>query len=323
MEKPDKENLPAQPGIIFMGTPDFAVPSLKTLIEYGHNILAVVTQPDKPKGRGRKVTSTPVKQLALDYGLDVLQPQRASEKEFCETIRKKSPDVLIVVAFGQILKNELLEIPKFGAINIHASLLPKYRGAAPVHWAVMNDEHITGLTSMKINEALDAGPILLQEEVAVFPGESAGSLYNRLAVLSGGFLIKTLVAMSENKIRERLQDHTAATYASKIDRSMALIRWDQPAHKIAALIRALDPWPGAFTAFRGKEIKFFSPVISGKDQADLQPGRVCAIRNEGIEIETGEGALLVKELQLSGKKRLPAKDLLLGFALHEGDVFGI
>jgi len=323
MKKENKKAFPSCPRIIFMGTPDFAVPSLKSLVEHGHNVLSVITQPDKPKGRGRKMTPSPVKQRAIDYGIDVLQPEKASGREFCELIRGKEPDVIIVVAFGQILKNEFLDIPEFGAINIHASLLPNYRGAAPVHWAVMNSEEKTGLTAMKIDENLDSGPILLQEEVPIFSGETAGALYERLAALSGEFLIKTLKGMAEGNISEKAQDHAKATYAPKIGRKMALINWDQPANKISALIRALDPWPGAFTTFQGKEIKLFLSSVMDENKPDLTPGRVFGKLDEGIAVETAKGIVLVKELQMPGKKRLAAKDLLLGFQIDEGAVFGI
>jgi len=322
MENSHKGGFPDQPKIIFMGTPDFAVPSLKSLVKDGHKVLSVVTQPDRPKGRGRKLFPSPVKQVAQEYGIKILQPEKASDEQFCDTIRSLEPDLLIVVAFGQILKNNLLMIPSWGALNIHASLLPKYRGAAPIHWAILNNETKTGLTAMRMDEGLDTGPVLLQEEVVIHEHETAGSLHDRLAGMSGDFIIKTLKGLAENRLKEMHQDPNEATYATKIDRGMSLIKWDRPANAISGLIRALDPWPGAFTTLEGKEIKLFSSRVTGKEARDELPGRVAGQSEGVLLVETGKGLIEIMELQIPGKKRLPAGDFLRGFTLERGTMLG-
>jgi methionyl-tRNA formyltransferase len=316
------EEFPRWPGIIFMGTPDFAVPSLKALVEYGHNVLAVVTQPDRPKGRGRKVVASPVKRVATEYHLEVLQPERASGRQFCEVVRDKGPDLLIVVAFGQILKDDLLRIPRRGPINVHASLLPKYRGAAPIQWAILKNESKTGLTAMRMDVGLDTGPIVLQEEVAIGKDETAGQLHDRLSGLSGDFLLRTIKGLEEGRLQEKPQDHGMATYAPKIERAMSWVNWDQPAQTVSALIRALDPWPGALTTLGGRELKLFSSRVVDEVQKDTVPGRAIRKMESGLEVETGRGVIEVREFQLPGKKRLVSSDFLRGVPLEEGTIFG-
>ena len=322
MKGQNLENFPERPGIIFMGTPDFSVPALKALLSHGHNVLAVVTQPDRPKGRGRRLIPPPVKRVAVEFGLEVLQPEKASDQRFCEVINGKGPDVLIVVAFGQILKDNLLGIPGWGAVNIHASLLPRYRGAAPIQRAILNDETVTGLTSMRLDEGMDTGPILLQEEIPINRDETAGQLHDRLAEHSGPFLLKTLHEMAENRLTERKQDNAGATYAPKLDRSMSEVRWDQPARAVSAQIRALDPWPGAYTLVGGKTIRLFSSGVENVDRTDVQPGRVVGHSEDALHVETGEGIVLIRELQTPGKSRLGAGDFLRGFSLDRGTLLG-
>jgi methionyl-tRNA formyltransferase len=322
MQDIKRGDFPARPRIIFMGTPDFAVPALTALLREGHNVLCVVTQPDRPKGRGRKLIPSPVKQVATEHGVEVLQPERASDEEFCKRIRNKDPDLLIVVAFGQILKKNLLSIPRWGAVNIHASLLPKYRGAAPIQWAILNNEKMTGLTAMQMDEGLDTGPILLQEELAIVEDETAGELHDRLAHLSGNFVLETLKGLAEKHLEETPQDPDTGTYAGKIDRKMSLIDWDRSAEAVSGLIRALDPWPGAFTTLEGKEIKVFSSRVRNEETGDAVPGRVAGHLEGALLVETGRGILEIGELQLAGKKRLPASDFLRGFALEKGVILG-
>ena len=322
MENSHRQDFPDRPGIIFMGTPDFAVPSPKALIQDGHRVLSVVTQPDRPKGRGRKLILSPVKRVAQEYGVTIMQPEKASDRRFCDTIRDMDPDLIIVVAFGQILKKDLLVIPRHGVINIHASLLPKYRGAAPIHWAILNNETKTGLTAMFMDEGLDTGPVLLKEEVAIMEHETAGSLHDRLADLSGNFILKTLRGLSENRLRETSQDPDEASYATKIDRGMSSIKWDRPASVLSCLIRALDPWPGAFTTLNGKEIKLFSARVTDDKARNETPGRVAGQSENALFVETGKGVLEIGELQIPGKKRLPAGDFLRGFALEPGTLLG-
>ena len=317
-----RENLPSLPKIIFMGTPEFAVPSIRALVEHGHNIPAVVTQPDRPKGRGRQLAPSPVKRVATDYNLEVLQPKKASDNKFCDLIRDKDPDILIIVAFGQILRKGLLETPRWGALNIHASILPKFRGAAPIQWAILNNEDKTGLTAMRMEEGLDTGPILFQEELTISPEETAGQLHDRLARMSGKFLLKALDGIARNRLKERPQDHDRATYAPKIDRGMSFVKWDEQAHAISAHIRAFDPWPGALTSVEGKEIKLFSPQIAEEDHRVLVPGRVAGYAEGSLHVETGKGIIKIGELQMPGKKRLPATDFLRGFPLDKGTILG-
>lgn len=305
-----------------MGTPLFAVPALRALVEAGHHILGAVTQPDRPKGRGRRLMPSPVKEVACEYGIEVLQPEKASAPAFCEIIRGKNPDLIIVVAFGQILKRSLLDIPGWGAINIHASLLPKYRGAAPIHWAILNDENETGLTAIRMDEGMDTGPILMQEAIPIMENETAGHLHDRLARLSGDFLLRTLEGLIESRLREVPQDHRKASYTGKIDRSMSVIQWDQPAKAISAFMRALDPWPGAMSEFRGRNIKFFSPKVLDERAGPTHPGRIRGCGEEGLMVETGEGLLVVRELQAPGRKRLGAAEFLRGFPMDPGALLG-
>ena len=322
MQPKQIQSFPCRPGIVFLGTPDFSLPCLKALVDDGHEVLAVVTQPDRPKGRGRKVVASPVKRAAEKYGLRILQPEKASDESFCQLIRSLSPDLLVVVAFGQILKKPLLESSRWGAVNIHASLLPRYRGAAPIHWAIFNDEAVTGLTAMVMDEGLDTGPILLQREVTVGREETAGELHDRLSVLAGDLLLKTLKGLAENRLREEPQDHARATYAPKIDRRMSLIKWSRSAREISAHIRALDPWPGALTMLAGKEIKLFAARVADENRIDGVPGRVSGHVRGALQVETSKGILEVGELQIPGKKRLTASDFLRGFPINTGTVLG-
>ncbi|MBW2610324.1 MAG: methionyl-tRNA formyltransferase [Deltaproteobacteria bacterium] len=317
-----KDAFPADPGLIFMGTPEFAIPTLKGLVNNGHKVLAVVTQPDRPKGRGRKMTASPVKKFAVEHNIETLQPESVSDDGFCNLIKKKAPDLIIVIAFGQILKKDLLAIPKWGVINIHASLLPKYRGAAPIQRAILNNESKTGLTVMRMDEGLDTGSILYQEEVPIHRDETAGQLHDRLARIAGDLMIRSLSRMAEEPIEERPQDHSRATYAPKIERSISLIDWQQDAEKISALVRALDPRPGAYTIIQGKEIKLFSTGVLDEDHLDVIPGRVVKDSDEGLIVETGKGLIKIREMQYPGKKRLSSNDFLRGFSLPEGTILG-
>ncbi len=317
-----KENLPPRPRIIFLGTPEFAVPSLKALVESGHNVRAVVTQPDRPRGRGRKLAPSPVKRFAMERGLEVLQPEKAREEGFCTLVREGSPDLLVVVAFGQILKKSLLDTPGWGALNIHASLLPKYRGAAPIQWAILNNETRTGLTAMHMDEGMDTGPILFQEEIPIGPEDTFGMLQERLGRFSGEFLLRVLKDLSEGRLREIPQDHAKASYAPKIDRGMAMVKWDKSAEEVSGLIRALDPWPGAFTTYKDKQIKLFLSRVIRENRCDLIPGRIKDFSGGSLRVETGEGLVEIKELQAPGKKRLKAVDFSRGFSLETGSILG-
>jgi methionyl-tRNA formyltransferase len=322
MKGPPKNKLPENPRIVFMGTPDFAVPGLKGLFENGYPIISVITQPDRKKGRGRKVVPSSVKQAALAYGLEVLQPQRVSSPEFCEKIRKRDPDIFVVIAFGQVLKKNFLDIPNWGSLNIHASLLPKYRGAAPIHCAILNHEKKTGLTAMKMDEGLDTGPILLQKEVAILPDETAGQLHDRLAGISTDFLLKTLEGLIKGRLEGYPQDDSEATYASKIDRGMSRVKWNQSAKTISSFIRALDPWPGAVTTAGDKNIKLYSSRVVDEKNTEGVPGRISGISDGALQVETGKGIVHIRELQAPGKRRLPAEEFIRGFSLQKRMVLG-
>jgi len=317
-----REDLPAHPRLVFMGTPEFAVPTLRTLIREGHHIVAVVTQPDRPKGRGRKFVASPVKRLALDHGIEVLQPPKASDDHFCEIIERKEPDLMVVVAFGQILRKRLLDVPRWGVVNVHASLLPKLRGPAPVQWAILNDDSKTGLTIMKMDEGLDTGPIFLQEELPIFKDETAGQLRERLAIGAGDLMVRCLNLMSKGALVERPQETSAASYAPKIEREVALVDWGLSATRVSALIRALDPKPGAHTTFQGRQIKLFSSRVIDESGPDVIPGRITALNRQEVVVEAGAGRIGVRELQIPGKKRLAAGDFLRGFPLPQGTILG-
>ena len=322
MNRNEPYRFPSWPGIIFMGTPHFALPSLEALAAHGHRVRAVVTQPDRPKGRSKKPATSPVKQAAKRLGIEILQPERASDPSFCRVIRAVSPDIIVVIAFGQVLTPEFLNIPRWGGLNIHASLLPKYRGAAPIQRAVINGETETGLTAMRMAKGLDTGPILLQQKTPIGAHETAGELHDRLADLSAPFLLRTLQLLGHNEIHEMPQDDSLATYAAKIDRTTGRISWDHSAESITSLIRGLDPWPGAHTTIEGKTLKLFACRVVNPADAHTVPGRVKGHLDEGLLVETGNGVILVKELQLAGKKRMSATDFLRGYSLPPETLLG-
>lgn len=317
-----KDIFPEKPRIIFMGTPEFAVPTLSSLIKKNKKVSAVVTQPDRPKGRGRKVAISPVKRLALEHNILILQPKRVSESGFCDLIRREDPDLIVVVAFGQILTRDLLMIPKWGVINIHASLLPKYRGAAPIQHSILNNETVTGLTVMRMDEGMDTGPILYQEKVPIKEDESAGQLHDRMSVKSGELIVKFFKIMSKRHIKEAPQDDSLATYAPKIDKKMSMIVWERDAQEVSAHIRALDPIPGAYTILGDSKIKLFSSRVSENRRSDTVPGRVIREDKTSLKIETGKGVVEIREIQYPGKKRLLTGEFLKGFDLPDGTLFG-
>jgi methionyl-tRNA formyltransferase len=316
------EPFPGRPRLIFMGTPDFAVPTLKALLDHDHHVLAVVTQPDRPKGRGKRVTAPPVKELALEHVIEVLQPEKASEDSFCDRIRAMKPDLIVVVAFGQILRKKLLDIPRWGVINIHASLLPSLRGAAPIQWTILNDESKTGLTVMQMDEGMDTGPILFQEEVSVLKDETAGHLHERLAVMAGDLMAKSLERMSGSIANAKPQDHTKATYAPKIGKELCLVNWKEEAARVSARIRGVDPKPGAYTLWEGHEIKVFASTVIDSHRELGLPGQVLGLKEECLVVGAGRGTVGIRELQYPGKNRLPAREFLRGYSLPEGAVLG-
>lgn len=359
--------------VIFMGTPDFAVGTLGALHAAGHNIVLVVTQPDRPKGRGKALAASPVKEAAEKLGIPVYQPERVRRPECVEYLRTFAPDVVVTAAFGQILPQAILDIPVYGCVNVHASLLPKYRGAAPIQWAVINGEQVTGVTTMLMDAGLDTGDILLQEEITLDPKETGGSLFDRLSVVGAGLCVKTLDALAAGTLIPIKQDDTQATKVGLIDKSLGRIDWTMPAKKIECLIRGLNPWPSAFTTLEGKTLKVWSADVleesmadagvqnagaqrgtafraqeseqeesllnEGRNSAILRgesvgdenareipgcgaclPGTVIQVTKDALFVQTGDGVLILREVQLAGKKRMDCGAFLRGCPVKEGTV---
>jgi len=301
--------------ILFFGSPEFAIPSLRALMESPDKedeVIGVVTQPDRPKGRGRKPAPPPVKELALKYGLPVYQPETVKDEAFLEEVERLAPDLLVVAAFGQILPKRLLEIPPLGGINVHPSLLPKYRGAAPIQWTLMRGETVTGVTIMRLSPRMDSGEILFQRAMAIEPEDTFGTLHDKLAIFGAEMLLETLHRMKRGMLNPVSQDESLATYAPKIKKEDCLIEWQKSAQEIANLIRGLDPKPGAYTYLEGKLLKLFRPKVIPFTAKENQPGTILEAKKEGLQITTGNGILLVKEVQLEGKKRLPVAEFIKG-----------
>lgn len=307
--------------IIFMGTPDFSVPTLESLIASRHEVIAVVTQPDKPKGRGKEVQMTPVKETALQHGIPVYQPVRAREASFVEEMRSLAPDVMVVIAFGQILSKELLEVPRLGCVNIHASLLPKYRGAAPIQWAVINGDQETGITTMMMDVGMDTGDMLEKLVVPLDEKETGGSLFDRLSLLGGDLILSTLDKLEDGTLVRIPQNHEEATHVKKIEKSMGDIDWSMDAAAIERLIRGLNPWPSAYTRWNGKMLKIWEAdvVSGGGSQAALSSaGKVLEASGDSLKVQTGNGVLNIRSLQLEGKKRMDTASFLRGYPVETG-----
>lgn len=309
--------------VVFMGTPDFAVGTLEELIKAGHEIIGVVTQPDKPKGRGKTLMPTPVKGVALKHQIPVYQPKKVREKEFTEALRNLSPDVIVVAAFGQIITKEILEIPRFGCINVHASLLPAYRGAAPIQWAVINGEKESGVTIMQMDEGLDTGDMIDKVVVPLAQDETGGSLFDKLSQAGARLCVKVLKDLEEGKaVREKQPEESTTPYASMISKKMGEINWSQSAGSIEQLIRGLDPWPSAYTKLQGKTLKLWKARVVEEKQEKGRPGEVVQVEKEAFFVQTGEGILKIEELQMEGKKRMDTGAFLRGFQLTCGEILG-
>lgn len=305
--------------IVYMGTPDFAVPALECLAESRHEVVAVVTQPDKPKGRSGKMQFPPVKEYALSKGIDVLQPEKVKAPEFYPELAEYAPDVIVVAAFGQILPKSVLELPKYGCLNIHASLLPKYRGAAPIQWAVINGEKETGITIMQMDEGLDTGDILKTCKIALSPEETGGSLFDRLAGLGGPLLLETLEELEAGGIKPVPQNHNAHTYAKMLSRDMGNLDFTKSAEELERLIRGLNPWPSAFTRLDGKILKLWkATVVEGSKEAEA--GELILADKKNLVIQCGDKALSVEELQLEGKKRMDVQSFMRGYQVKNKKV---
>ncbi len=311
--------------IVFMGTPDFAATILEKLIESNHELIGVVTQPDKQKGRGKEVSFPPVKELALKHGLPVYQPLKVKEPEFLQELSKLKPDVIVVAAFGQILPKALLDIPTLGCINVHASLLPKYRGAAPIQYSIIDGEEETGITIMYMDVGIDTGDIILQRSLTITPEETGGSLFDKMADLGADLLMEALVKIEDGSAVRIPQEEDKATYVKMISKEMGKIDFTQPASKLERLIRGLNPWPSAYTFLEGKTLKLWQAGVEPEEAgkwAKVLPGQVVDVRKDAIVIKTGDGLLVVKELQLEGKKRMTADAFLRGYAIQIGQQIG-
>ena len=312
--------------VLFWGTPSFAVPSLRALIGEGHDVVGIVTQPDRPAGRGRALTAPPVKQVALEEAIPVLQPERARGEEFREQLRRLDPEISVVVAYGQILKNEILELPPRGSINVHASLLPELRGAAPINWAIVRGHRETGVTIMRMVEKMDAGPIILQVAEPIADDERADDLWSRLSEIGAATLIEALALIESGTHTETPQDESRATYAPRITRADAQVDWSADAVMVDRLIRGMDSVPGAWTRYRDADLKVFRP----KPEPDLAhgatPGTVlhthASAVEEGMLVACGSGAVWIREVQPQGKRRLTTAEWLRGRGAREGDVLG-
>jgi methionyl-tRNA formyltransferase len=304
---------------VFMGTPDFAVGTLKALLASKHEVLAVVTQPDKPKGRGKAMQFTPVKTVAAEAGVPVYQPLRVREETFIAQLKELNPDVIVVVAFGQIIPKSILEMPKYGCVNVHGSLLPKYRGAAPIQWAVIDGETASGVTTMKMDAGLDTGDMLLKREIVLDKEETGGSLFDKLSAVGAELLIETLDALEAGTVTPEKQPEESPTpYAAMLTKQMGQIDWEKPAAVIERLIRGLNPWPSAYTHLGEKTLKIWRAHVETGTNMDAQPGKIMIVGKQQMAVQTGEGLLFIDELQLEGKKRMETDAFLRGFAVEQG-----
>lgn len=306
--------------IIFMGTPDFAAASLEALIASRHEIQAVVTQPDKPKGRKGELTPPPVKVIAKREGIKVYQPLKVRDEEFVKTLRAYNPDVMVVVAFGQIIPLSILKMPKYGCVNIHGSLLPKYRGAAPIQWAVLDGEKETGITTILMDEGIDTGDILLKKTIKIDTDETSGSLFDKLMALGAETILETLDELEKGSLTPTKQGESPTAYAKILTKAMGLIDFTKPAKELDCFVRGMDPWPSAYTLLAGKTLKLWKVrAVEGGGKA----GSVIDIDKESFTIACGEGAIEVLEVQLEGKKRMSAGDFLKGSTLNIGQELGV
>ncbi|MBR1535149.1 MAG: methionyl-tRNA formyltransferase [Ruminococcus sp.] len=303
--------------LIYMGTPDFAVPCLEKLIESGHEVSAVFTQPDKPVGRKQVLTPPDVKVCALKHGLTVYQPNSMRDGTAMEIIRKVDPDAIIVAAYGKILPKEILDFPRYGCINVHGSLLPKYRGAAPIQWSVINGDPETGVTIMQMNEGIDTGDMLLQKTLPIEIDDTAESMFDKLAELGAKTLIEALEKLERGELSPEKQDESHATYASMLDKSISLIDWNKSGTAVHNLVRGLYSWPVAYTLLHGKKLKILRTSPCDKSG---EAGKVLSL--DPLTVACGEGSVIIHELQLEGKKRMDAKTFLVGHKLSVGELIG-
>lgn len=307
--------------IVFMGTPAFAVPTLEKLVEAGHEVVAVYTQPDRPRGRGKQIEFSPVKQFALSQGLRIEQPHAIRDARVVEEIERLRPEAIVVVAYGKILPRAVLDIPRFGCLNVHASLLPKYRGAAPIHWAIIRGETMTGVSIMRMNEGLDTGPVLKTCETPISKTDTMGMIHDVLKECGALALVETLAELQAGKTDAFTQDDELSSYAPLLTRQTERIDWTQSAADIHNMVRGLNPWPGAYTHFGGKQVKIWRTEIVDVPSSDTEPGSISRIWDEAVLVQTGCGIIALQELQPESKRRMPAKDFIAGYRVQAGEVF--
>jgi methionyl-tRNA formyltransferase len=305
------------PSILFMGTPEFAAPSLKILIENKMPLVGVVTQPDRPSGRGRQLTPPPVKMIAQAHGLPVFQPERIRDESFLKLFRELAPELVVVVAFGQILPGEMLTHPRFGCINVHPSMLPKYRGAAPIQWSLIKGETTTGMTIMRLDEGVDSGDILLQEPLPIDPEENFGSLHDRLAEVGARMLYRTIGMIADQSIRPIPQNHAEATLAPRIKKEDCLIDWNQSVKDVLSLIRGLSPTPGAYTHLEGKKLKIYA-ARGEESPTVLPPGTVSLSEDGRLSVAAKDGFVYPDDIQMENKNRMSMRDFLRGYRVAPG-----
>ncbi len=307
--------------ILFMGTPDFAVPCLDILIKSEYEVCGVVTQPDKPQGRGHKLTPPPVKRLAMENGIEVFQPETLKDFAFKTELERLSPDMIVVVAYGKILPEYILNFPKYGCINMHASLLPKYRGAGPIQWSVINGEEKTGITSMLMEKGLDTGDMLLKVETEIGEYETASELHDRLMIMGAELLIKTIEGIKTGEIISEKQNDEDSCYAPMISKEMAKIDWSRSAKVVSKLIAGMNSWPVAHTLYKGEVLKIYRATVKGA--AKGKTGQILAANENGIEILCGDGvSILATEVQFAGSKAMQVRDYLNGHSIEEGEILG-
>ena len=306
--------------VIFMGTPDFAVGTLEEIIKAGHEVVLVVSQPDKAVGRSKALKYTPVKECAVAHGIEVYQPAKIRAEESVEYLRQYNADIIIVEAFGQIIPKAILDMPHFGCVNVHASLLPKYRGAAPIQWAVLNGDQVTGVTTMRMDEGLDTGDMIMKQEVIVDEDETGGSLFDKLSALGGSMILSTLKGLENGTITRTPQGESETSYAKMLTKEMGHIDWTKDAASIERLVRGLNPWPIALTSLAGERLKIYA---AEQTNGCGEPGTVLeADPKKGLTVACGEGALGLTEIQLVGGKRMKATDFLRGHAIEVGTKLG-
>lgn len=304
--------------VVYMGTPDFAVGPLEAIIEAGHEVTAVVTQPDKPRGRGKEMAASPVKECAQKHGIPVLTPVKIKAAEAVAQLREYPADIFVVAAFGQILSEEILQMPKHGCVNIHASLLPKYRGAAPIQWSIIDGETETGVTIMQMDRGLDTGDILFQQKVPITSEDTGESLFDKLAEAGSALITEALVKIEKGDVHPVRQDDAKSCYAKMLTKAAGKIDWSKSAAEIERLVRGLNSWPSAYTEYKGKQLKIWkAKVMPAMEGA---PGTIAKVTKDQVIVCTGDGALALEEIQLEGKKRMRMKEFLLGRSFEEGEV---